>query len=112
VLDEALKGRLIGGHPLVAMRITEVTRGCHMLFVTGAERKRLPVILDQLDSRSVLTVGEDDAFTEDGGMISLALEGERVRFGINSRMTDRCGLKVSARLLSLAAPHKAGSTRR
>ena len=112
VLDDTLAGRLIGGRSLVAMRITEVTQGCHMLFIAGGERKRLPVIVDQLGSTGVLTVGEDATFTEDGGMISLAVDGERVRFGINSRMTERAGLKVSARLLALAGPSKAGSALR
>jgi hypothetical protein len=112
LLDHTLKGRLIEGRSLVAMRITEVTPGCHMLFVSATERKHLPVIADQLGGKSVLTVGEDDAFTEEGGMISLALDGERVRFGINSRMAERAGLKVSARLLSLAGPQKAGSAPR
>ena len=108
VLDDTLNGRLVGGRPLVAMRITEVTHGCHMLFVTGGERKRLAVIADQLGGTSVLTVGEDEAFTEDGGMISLAVDGERVRFGINGRVAERAGLKVSARLLALAGPPNAG----
>ena len=63
VLDETLNGRLIGKRPLVPMRVMEVTQGCHMLFITGGERKRLPVIADQLCTTSVLTIGEDDAFT-------------------------------------------------
>ncbi len=110
-LDAALLGRQVGGRPIVARRVVEVTPGCHVLFVATSERKRIPVIADQLRGMSVLTVSEDDTFIDQGGMIALSTEGERVLFAINSAATARARLNVSARLLAMASVLRTGGSR-
>ncbi len=102
-LDDVLRGRSIGRRTVVARRIAGLAQGCHVLFIAGSERKRVSAITERLRDASVLTVSEDDAFTSQGGMIALETEGERVRFDINGGAAERAGLKVSARLLSLAS---------
>lgn len=107
-LDDALRGRSVAGRPLVAKRVVSALSGCHLLFVSDSEHKRIGIITDQLRDASVLTVSEDDTFTKQGGMISLATEGELVRFFINGAATERAHLKVSARLMSMAARRPGG----
>ena len=43
-LDQAVKGNNVGGHPLSVIRITidGALRSCHLLYVTGLDRLRLP----------------------------------------------------------------------
>jgi uncharacterized membrane protein len=43
-----------------------------------------------------------ERFTERGGMISLRLVGQKVRFDINMDAAERAGLKLSSQLLRLA----------
>jgi hypothetical protein len=106
VLDQTLSGHLVGGRPITAKRVGEVTPACHMLFISTSEHKRLPVLVDELRGMSVLTVSDDEDFIAQGGMIGLVTEGERVRFAINSEAADHARLKVSARLLALAIVKK------
>jgi hypothetical protein len=56
----------------------------------------------------VLTVADFEGFLEEGGMIQLFSENNRVRFAINVDAAVRAKLKLSSKLLSLA--HVAGST--
>ena len=50
----------------------------------------------------VLTVGETEHFAANGGIIGFCLEVKKVRFEINLAAADRAGLKISAKLLTLA----------
>jgi hypothetical protein len=106
-LDETLKGHLVGKRAVIARRIAEVTTGCHLLFIAASERRRTATILDRMGRTSVLTVGEAEGFAEQGGMIGLVTEGDRVKFEINVEAVDRVKLKLSARLMALSS-----STRR
>lgn len=103
VLDDTLRGRMVGRRVVVARRLAEVAGGCHVLFVANSERKRLAAILDRLRTESVLTVGEADGFAEQGGMIGLLTDGDRVRFEINVDAAEHARLKLSARLMALAS---------
>jgi hypothetical protein len=50
----------------------------------------------------VLTVGEGETFTREGGMIGLVIDNRRVRFDVNQTAAERAGLKISSKLLSVA----------
>ena len=76
---------------------------CHLVFVSSAETKRLRKVLDVLEGRSVLTVGEMDRFADRGGMINFVIDEETVRFEINLEAAEGAGLKVSSQLLKVAA---------
>lgn len=81
-------------------------QGCHVIFISGSERERLPQIvgaLTQARARS-LTVGESDNFLRDGGMIRFVVEQNRVRFEISAEAAAAAGLGISSKLLSLAVP--------
>jgi hypothetical protein len=55
-----------------------------------------------------MTIGESQAFAECGGMITLVLEGDRVRFDINLQVATDAHLKISSKLLELARTVKSG----
>jgi hypothetical protein len=50
----------------------------------------------------VLSVGETQGFTADGGVINFKLEDGKVRFEIDVDAAGRERLRISSRLLSLA----------
>jgi hypothetical protein len=59
-------------------------------------------MLPALQGRSILIVGESEGFARQGGMINFVLEGDRVLFEVNQRAAEQAGLKISAKLLSVA----------
>lgn len=55
-----------------------------------------------MSDRSVVTVGETDAFLERGGMIALTTDRSRVRLRINPERLRAANLGVSSKFLSVA----------
>jgi hypothetical protein len=75
---------------------------CQIVFASSAEKKRIRGIFDALQGGAVLSVGESEGFLSTGGMIAFKVEGEKVRIEINQQAAERAGLRISAKLLSLA----------
>ena len=93
--------RLANGGAADAKLLRELG-GCEILFISGSERANLPEILEELRAAPVLTVGECEDFATRGGEVQFTLEENHVHFLINVDATERAGLKVSSKLLSLA----------
>ena len=104
VLQDALAGKSVAERELVVRRIAEVSKvgSCKILFVGSSERRRLRTILAGIRACGVLSVGEIDNFTSEGGMINFTLEGGKVHFEVNLEATEREGLRISSKVLSLA----------
>jgi hypothetical protein len=75
---------------------------CRVLFISASEDKRLKEILTNLGTSSVLTVSDLPRFTQRGGMVQFVLEGNRVRFEVNTATAERAGLTLSSELLKVA----------
>jgi hypothetical protein len=103
-LETSLSGKTIGSHPLRVQHFkgTEDIRGCQVLFIAAEEKKREAAALVAVKGNAVLTVGETEHFTEEGGMIGFRLEENKIRFAINLDAAEKAKLKISARLLALA----------
>jgi hypothetical protein len=103
-LQNTLEGKPIGRRVLrvrMLVQPREIQR-CNILFLSGDEARRQTATLRSLRSLPVLTVGETDNFLADGGMIRLRLEGDKIRFDINTGAADSSHLRISSRLLLLA----------
>jgi hypothetical protein len=103
VLDESLKGRQVAGRTFLVRRLAVPEEGCHILFIAASERRRLGSIPVPFGTAGVLTVGEEDGFTALGGIVEMVNEAGKVHFRINATAAERARLRVSARLLALAA---------
>ena len=103
-LDAAAQSAVVEKRPVVVRQIPEplLARQCQIVFVSAAERKRVHALLQAVQGASVLTVGETEGFIADGGVIELGVEDNRVRMQINSAAAKKGGLRISAKLLSLA----------
>jgi len=115
VLDSTVAGEAVAGRPIAVRRGTRIAdlKGCHILFVSRAERGRLPEVLAAVRGGNALTVGESDGFLADGGMIRFYLEANKVRFAVNLAAVERSPLKISSKLLRLArvSPEPEGTPR-
>lgn len=105
LIDETVAGRLgDGGRPIEVRRLSEpaAAAACHIVFISRAERHQA-ALLESLDSRAILTVGESERFLRDGGGINLSIDrNSRVSFEVNLEATDRAGLTLSLHMLNLA----------
>lgn len=97
--DEQWEGAAIAVRVVIDMR-----RGgeCHLLYVPEAVTERFSSGISALSGLPVLTVGEHERFLEQGGMIRLFVEDNKIRFSINQKAAEAVGLLISSRLLRLA----------
>jgi len=104
LLDASVHGKRVEGRPFVVRRTPDVRKafGCHILFVSSSERKKVNAILAEVRSCGILTIGEVEGFAAQGGVINFKLESGRVRFEINVDAAEQQGLRISSKLLSLA----------
>lgn len=104
-LDQAVAGETVNGRPLAIRRFPTLAElePCHILFISASEEESLPGILRRLRRTGTLTVSDMDGFAARGGAIQFREERGRLRFAISQEAAERAGLKVSARLLSLAS---------
>jgi YfiR/HmsC-like len=103
-IDDTLRGKTIGDHPVVVQRGKEPAdvRHCHIIFISSSEKRRLPEILAALQGVNALIVGETERFADSGGTIQLMIEQNHVRFAINTDAAESSGLRISSKLLALA----------
>jgi YfiR/HmsC-like len=111
-LEGTLEGKLVGTRTLHVHLLNQSrgAQGCNIYFLSSGEGRHQAATLGSLRGLPVLTVGETDSFLSNGGMIRLRLESNRVRFDINRGAADSSQLKISSRLLLLAASVTLGDT--
>lgn len=103
-MENAVRNRNVNGRKISVKRLQGVAgaKGVHLLFVSAGEDARLGELGGALRGANVLTVGESDAFTKSGGIITFVIVGGKVRFDINSTAAERASVKISAQLQKLA----------
>ena len=104
LLKEAVDGETSHGRTIQIehYRKPDAIGHCHLLFVSRSETGRMDQILAAVAGKSVVTVGETDAFLDRGGMIALTADRNRVRLHINPGMLKAASLDVSSKLLRVA----------
>lgn len=99
ISDKSVKGKI-----LLIRRLTKLTgtEHCNVLFISSSEQEHLVPILNSIKRPGVLTVGDMERFVQQGGIINLVVDRNKVRFEINMDAAERAGLKISSKLLNLA----------
>jgi hypothetical protein len=103
-LEDLIRDKTVANRPFVVREVSNAQQAgkCQMVFISSSERKRLHSFLEDLKGRSILTVGEADDFTANGGVINFKLKDSRVRIEIDPAAAERAKLHISSKLLSLA----------
>lgn len=104
-LERVLMGRLIQGHPAKVKRLREgePVAGCHILYLAPGLRAQVEQLVEDLRGRPILLVADAPGFAELGLIINLFVDEDlHVRFEINPEMALASGLKISAKLMTLA----------
>jgi len=103
-LEQTIRGQDVDHHELTVevVKADGPLRSCHLLYISGLDRKRAGELLDSLKNTSIFTVGDGERFAELGGVAQLILENDRMRFAVNMGAARRANLKISSKLLNLA----------
>lgn len=75
---------------------------CDILYIADSSLSHVRSILDKARSQGILSVGEDDAFMHEGGMVGLVRSGDQIVIKVNLNEARAGGLHISSRLLDLA----------
>jgi len=73
--------------------------GCHLLFISKSEEKKLSKILSFTKDKPILTISDTKGFAEEGVLINLYLKEDKVQFEINESAVRESGLSMSYMLL-------------
>jgi len=103
VLDNTIKGEKVNGRPLEIRRLKadEDLAACHVVFFSRSGKEDAAGLVQKLEGRPVLTVGEIEGFAELGGVINFVMVDRKVRFEVNPQAAAQQGVKISSRLLQL-----------
>lgn len=97
--DKAIRGRRVSVRDLSS---PDTLRSCHVLFVDGNDRPQWMRIRKGLAGTSILTISDDEEIRQDGPVITLAMDNNRIVFDIDMRAARQARLVLSSKLLRLA----------
>ena len=75
---------------------------CYLLYISSSEKEHLKEIIEFVDGKSILTVGDMTNFLESGGMVNFLMEDNKVCFEINKAAAEKAKLNIRSKLLRLA----------
>lgn len=103
-LQDAVQNGKVAGRALVVQNFKRVEdiKTVHILFISDSESRHMPQVLARLRGRSILTVSDADAFTQNGGMVKFFTQNNRIRLRINTDALKAAQLKMSSKILRLA----------
>ena len=102
-LAAAIQGKSVKGRKLEIRTVTADTIGnCRVLIVGGTEGADLQKALKATGAGPILTIGDSEHFTAEGGIIRFYVEDRKERFEINQAAAQRAQLQISSKLLKLA----------
>ena len=111
-IERMMDGKSSQSRPIVLKKLKDSSQlaGCHVLFLSSSERRRLPDVLGAAANKPILSVSDIAGFAQKGGIIGLTMSENRVHFCVNTKTSDAAGLKLSAQVLKLADPLTPEST--
>jgi hypothetical protein len=104
-LDGVAKKRTIDGRPIKVHLFTRPidVKPCQILFFSPTLKPEVQKkILERMEGKNVLLVGQSDAFLDMGGVIDFVINNNKVRLMVDLEAAQREKLKFSAKLLRVA----------
>jgi hypothetical protein len=105
VLQTVIRGKTINNRSIIAISISQPDDAvnCKLLFFSKTTKNQTATLLEFLNGKSILTVGDDiEDFCQKGGMINFTPQYSHKRFEINPDAATRANISISSKLLALA----------
>lgn len=99
-----LENRILNGWRIKLLEMTDpdfVDDDCNLLFIAEANPDKNRALLQAVSRPGLLTVGESDHFTDNGGIIGFVIRDQTVKIQINETAAKTAGLEFDPRLLKL-----------
>lgn len=112
-LNKIAASKKVGGRRIEIrlLTTTEELSKCHVIFVAeGITEGALAEVIKAAEGLPVLLVGESSNFVRVGGDVQFFIDANKVRFAFHEGVSDRRGLTISSKLLSLSKPVPAMSS--
>lgn len=102
-LAQITNGRSVGSRSISVRKLSDgdALSGLNLLFV-GADAALPVATLRAAEKNGTVTVTEQDNGLQVGSVINFRLVDERVRFEVSLPAAERCNVRLSSRLLSVA----------
>ena len=103
-LKQLLEGKESDGRTVhVVLEPSEFAiRQCAILYLDHASTARADTLLEEVGTAPVLTVGNDTAFVNRGGMVGLVRTGDQIQLLVNLSALQSAGIRMSSRLLNIS----------
>jgi len=103
-LEHVIEGKTVKSRPFVIKHLASDAElsGCQILFISHSEAPRMREIMAKAGPLPILTVGEDETFAQNGGIINFVLKNGNVRLEIDLAAARKAGVTISSRLLAVA----------
>jgi hypothetical protein len=101
---DEMKGTAVHEHKVIVRHVKNVQelKGCQALPFGGSDRKQVLKVLEAVKDNGVLTFGQTSEFLEEGGVVQLIWDDGTLRFGFNLAAARKAGVRLDARVLTLA----------
>ncbi len=105
---EKLTNKTVAEKKIRLKQVTSVndTAQCQLIYVDNQDRHKLKRLLLYLDKKPILTVSDMTGFIDDGGMIEIVNQDNKLRFKVNLEQLEQQGLMLSSQVLKLAVQVK------
>jgi hypothetical protein len=103
-LRALVRGRTAQNRPIVVRPIEDADglAGAHVLFAGRAASRRIAA-LARAAPPATLVVTDAEGALDQGAMINFVEDGGRIRFAVAADAAERAGLRISSRMLAVAA---------
>ncbi len=88
--------------PLGTDASPELLRSCQLLYISTTSSSKRKHFLKQVAGYPVLTISDTDSFLEQGGMIALFRQHNKVHFSVNRKNANDAGISFSSQMLKMA----------
>lgn len=104
LLSDTVRGETVRGRAIELKHLKHPKEGqsCHLLFISDKALAEHPDAIAMVNGHSVVTVGESDGFLNQGGMIALTAEQNRIRVRIYLAAAAAAQVEISSKLLRIA----------
>lgn len=107
---DAFHGKTIHGRNINirALAVDADVSRCHIAYFGQSSNQNVSASLSKIRGHSLLSIGEEQSFLGNGGLITLFIEDNKIKFRINVSAIPQTGLKISSKLLRLADVYREG----
>ncbi len=105
ILQQTIQNKTIQNRPIIIINITTIEDAatCHILFISKINKLQLNQLLQSINNKPILTVGDNiEDFCQSGGIINFTRQYSQKRFEINNKASAHALLVISSKLLALS----------